>query len=67
MTEQYFKTDAKQLVDILFDRKLFIDGLTRDDLNGIEELLQYIMQSRFDSYLRAEKLFSKIKNKELTV
>lgn len=61
MTEQYFKNDAKQMVDMLFDNKLFIDAMTRDNLNEVEELVGYLMQSRFDSYLKAEKLFSKIK------
>jgi hypothetical protein len=63
MTEQYFKSDAKQMVDMLFDTKIFIPTLTRDELNGIEELIQYILQSKFDSHIRVEKLFSKIKDK----
>jgi hypothetical protein len=63
MTETYFKNDAKQIVDMLFDNKLFISTLTRDELNSIEEYLAYSMESKFDSHLRAEKLFSKI-NKE---
>ena len=62
MTEQYFKSDAKQMVDMLFDNKLFIDRLTRDELNELENLLSFIMQSKFDSHIRAKELFNKIKN-----
>lgn len=60
MTHQYFKNDAKQLVDMLFDNKLFIPTLTRDELNGVEEFLQYTMQSKFESHIRAKELFDKI-------
>lgn len=60
MEQQYFKTDAKQITDMLFNSKILVPDLTRDDLNGIEELLQYLMQSRFENHLKAEKLFEKI-------
>lgn len=66
MSEQYFKNDAKQLVDMLFDNKLFKDGLTRDDLTGIEDLLSYTMQSKFDSHMRAKELFDRIKKSSET-
>ena len=64
MSETYFKNDAKQIIDILFDNKIFIPTLTRDELNLTEEFIAYSMQSRFDNHLRAEKLFSKIKKEQ---
>lgn len=60
-TTNLFKQDAKTIVDTLFNTKLFKDDLTRDDFNSVEELLQYMMSSRFDSFLRAEKLSNSIK------
>lgn len=63
MTIDYFKRDAKLIVDGLFDNKLFIERLTRDELNGIEELIGYLMQSKFESHLRAHELFDKINKK----
>lgn len=62
-TKNIFKQDAKTLVDTLFETKLFRDDLTRDELNTIEEMIDYSMSSRFDSVLRAEKLFQQIKDK----
>lgn len=59
-TTNLFKQDSKTIVDILFEVKLFKNDLTRDELNSVEELLQYMMSSRFDSFLRAEKLFNQI-------
>jgi hypothetical protein len=61
MDEKYFKQDAKQIVDQLFDSKMFISNLTRDDLNSIEDLIGYLMQSRFDSCLRIHHLAERIR------
>lgn len=64
MTKEYFKNDAKQIIDLLFDNKIFIPTLTRDELNLTEEFIAYSMQSKFDCHLKAEKLFSKIKKEQ---
>ena len=63
-TNKIFKQDAKSIVDTLFETKIFKDNLTRDELNTIEELIDYCMSARFDSLLRAEKLFKQIKDKK---
>lgn len=60
MEENVFKTDAKQIVDMAFDAKLFKDSLTRDDFNGFEELIGYLMQSRYESYIRVGKFLDKV-------
>ena len=64
-TEQYFKNDAKQIIDTLFDGKLFIDTLTRDDLNSLEDWVCFAMNSKFNSIQRAKDLFEKIKSTKL--
>lgn len=61
-TEQYFKSDAKTIVDTLFDAKLFREDITRDMLNLTENYISYAMDSRFKSHRRAIELFEKIKN-----
>ena len=60
MEARIFKNDAKQIVDLVFDAKLFRDDLTRDNLNSIEEMIQFMMQSRFESYQRAQNLLKSI-------
>lgn len=62
-TNRIFKQDAKSIVDTLFETKIFRDDLTRDELNSIEEMLDYFLSSRYDSILRAEKLFKQINDK----
>jgi len=61
MEEKMFKSDAKQIVDLCFNNKLFKDNVTRDDMTVFEELITFLLQSRFESYKRVEELFSKIK------
>ena len=64
MTENYFKQDVKRIVDMLFDSKSFHAQITRDDMNAVEDLLCYLLQSKYDSYIRCTSLLQKIKHTE---
>ena len=61
MDEKIFKQDAKQIVDLAFDNKLFKEEITRDDMNSFEQLINFLLSSRFESYKRTEKLFESLK------
>lgn len=60
MDEKIFKQDAKQIVDLIFDNKLFRDEITRDDMNSFEELINFLLLSRYESYKRTEKLLENL-------
>jgi hypothetical protein len=60
MEELIFKQDAKQIVDMAFDKKLFKDEITRDDMNGFEDLISFLLSSRFESYKKCEELLKKL-------
>lgn len=60
MKENYFKQDAKQIVDMLFDNKIFRDNVTRDDLTAVETHLSYLLDQKFNSHLRLAELIKKI-------
>lgn len=60
-----FKLDSKVIVDTLFDTQLFREDITRDEMITTEELIQYMMSSRFDSQLKANKLFESINVKQV--
>ena len=64
MEDKIFKADAKQLVDMAFNNKLFKDELTRDDFNAFEDLIQFLLQGRFESYQRVEKLMKSIEGRK---
>ena len=58
-----FKQDAKFIVDSLFDGKLFHDGVTRDDMNVIQDHIDYCMSSRFDLRIKSYSFIQKHKGK----
>lgn len=64
MDDKIFKVDAKQIVDMAFDNRLFKDEVTRDDMNAFQDLIQFLMQSRFESYVRTEKLMRSIEDRK---
>lgn len=43
--EPYYRAEAKRFTDSMFDAKVFSEKLTRDDIQGYEDLLAYYMQS----------------------
>ena len=59
-TENYFKNDAKAIVDMLFENKLFTQSLKRDDLMAIENFIASEMQSKFESITKMQKLIETI-------
>lgn len=60
MEDNQFKQDAKSIVDLTFDGKLFKDNVTRDDMNVFEDLISFLLQSRFESYIKTKQLFDKL-------
>lgn len=62
-----FKQDAKIIVDMLFDTKAFREDITRDSMDGLQDLILYLLQNRHDSHLRLTALTEKInKSKMIT-
>jgi hypothetical protein len=61
--EQYYRDNGKQIVDMLFDAKLFHDKVTRDDLLALEDLISYLFQSHAQSQKRAIEFTLKWKDK----
>ncbi len=64
MEDKIFKSDAKSIVDICFDNKLFKDEITRDDMSTFEDLIGFMLQARFDSYKRMSSLMDKIEKRK---
>jgi hypothetical protein len=60
MNDKIFKQDAKTIVDLFFDTKIFKDTVTRDNMNATEDYIESILRSRFDSYLKMNELTNKI-------
>jgi len=44
--EPYYQNNAKQIIDSMFDVKIFKEEITRDDMIGFEDLIAYYLQSQ---------------------
>lgn len=64
MNEPLFKQDSKTIVDTLFDIKVFKDNITRDDMDNVEELIRFMLQSRFESYQKASEILKRLETKK---
>ena len=58
-----FREDAKSLVDTFFDKRLFADSVNRDDMNAVEELIEYLLQVRYEGYIKMGELTSRIQKR----
>lgn len=61
--KEYFKKEAKMIVDMLFDSKCFNEKITRDDMNSTENFISEMMDSRFNSYQKLKELTKRIAKK----
>lgn len=43
--EYFYQAQAKQIIDSMFDSKVFNEKLTRDNIQGYEDLLAYYFQN----------------------
>ncbi len=44
-TEEYYQIRAKEVVDVLFDKKFFREDVNRDDMQAVEDFVAYNFQS----------------------
>ena len=59
-----FKRDAKSLVDILFEKDLFRERISRDDMNALEDFIYLSLNGTYESEKRITALMKKINNHE---
>lgn len=60
--DKIIQRDAKSIVDLLYDTKVFKSDLTRDNLNAIEEFVAVTLETRLNSYVKQYKLKEMISN-----
>ena len=59
--EPYYQQQAKQIIDSMFDTKVFSEKLTRNDMNGYEELIAFYFQSHAHTAKKMAEFSIKIK------
>lgn len=58
------RNNAKSIIDTLFDKKLLREDVTRDQMNTLEDLLDFMMESSVKSWCLTESLLKSLKNKK---
>lgn len=60
--EIFYQNQAKQIIDTMFDSKVFNEKLTRDNIQGFEDLLAFYFQSQADSVKKCVEFTNSLKN-----
>lgn len=61
--EKYYQNQAKEFIDGMYDAKVFHEKLTRDDFNGFEDLLAFVLQSQARTAMKMAEFSVKYKGK----
>lgn len=59
--QKHHKERAKHLVDLLFNKGLFAEDVSRDDMQAVEDLIAFEYQSNETSVKRCLDFLQKIK------
>ena len=62
--DPYYQNQAKGIIDMLFDAKLFHEKVSRDDMNAVEDLIAYYFKTFVDTANRMAELTTKWKNQQ---
>ena len=60
--EPFYQTQAKQIIDAMFDNKVFNSEMTRDDIQGFEDLIAYYFQSHAETARKCAEFTLKVKH-----
>lgn len=60
--DPYYQFQSKRIIDAMFDAKVFSEKITRDDMNGFENLIAYYFQSHADTVRKGIEFVNKVKH-----
>lgn len=61
--KELFRDDAKGLVDTIFDKKLFVDSITRQHMKIFEDIINMSLYYKYKSYIMGQEFLDQIKPK----
>lgn len=59
--EEYYKRQAKDLTNLLFDRGFLADDLTRESIGWLEDYLGFVLQSQCNMAVKGALLLKKVR------
>ena len=60
--EEYYKKQAKDLTNLLFDKGFLNNELTRESIDWLEDYIGFIIQSQCQTAAKVAVLIAKLKN-----
>ena len=61
--EEYYKREAKDLTNLLFDRGFLADNLARESIDWLEDYIGFLFQSKCQMAAKAAVLMKKVREK----
>ncbi len=58
----YYRVRAKELTNVLYDKRFLADDLSRESIEGLEEYLAFLIQSYCDSAARGALLSKQVRD-----
>ncbi|MCK9369545.1 hypothetical protein M0R04_06530 [Candidatus Dojkabacteria bacterium] len=63
--DEYYKRQAREYVDLLFDKGFLDENLSREAIRWLEDYSAYILQSAVRSSIKAHDLVRSLREKEV--
>jgi len=62
--KEFYKRQAKDLTNLLFDRRFLADDLSRESIDWLEDYLGFILQSQCEMASKTTLLLKSIRNRK---
>ena len=59
--EKYYKREARDLVDMMFDKGFIANDCSRKAMRALEEYIGYVLQSKVKSAIKVHDLLKQVK------
>jgi hypothetical protein len=59
--DEFYKKEAKDLINVLFDKNFLNPELTRESIDWLEDYMGFCFQCRVDMAVRADQLLARLK------
>jgi hypothetical protein len=63
IVEEYYKKQAKELTDLLFDKRFLNDDLSRESVNWLDDYIGFVLQTQVNSAVKASKLMASMRER----
>ena len=62
--EDHYKKQAKELTELLFDKRFLNDDLSRESIDWLEDFIGFVIQSQVNTAVKVSKLVAKMRDKK---